>query len=48
MKMTNKNAGDARRRYIGIDELTLCSFTRIEEEPFFIPAQEVGSMVAPS
>ena len=39
MKMGDENSGDNGRGYIGENELTLGSLSRIEEQPFVIPSK---------
>ena len=46
MEMGDKDSGDDRRGHIGKNELALGALSRIEQKPFAVPTEQVGSVVS--
>jgi hypothetical protein len=45
MKMADKDPRNTRGSNICKDKLALSPLSRIKEEPFFVPAEEIGPMI---
>ncbi len=44
--MTDKNAGDACGGDVGKNKLPLRSLSWVKKEPFLVPTEEIGAMIA--